>query len=170
MTQIDKTKLSGKELTQEIVDNFSVIPIVSSPKEIKDYFYQEYGYGFDAFHSVVLIDNSTKQIYGYILAHLSTIVDKKFIFQQEPGMVDFLCNSVGLYISHVVLHKDIKETPLIELLNTLHGLFCDSDFKKYNLYVWMERGEILYTPTQQYEPFIQFGLNKVSRAFYDICA
>ena len=69
-----KQNFQEKELTQEIVDSFSVIPVVSSPKEIKDYFYQEYGYGFDAFHSVVLIDNSTKQIYGYILAHYTETI------------------------------------------------------------------------------------------------
>lgn len=170
MTQIDKTSLSGNELTQEIVDNFSVSSIIASPREIKDFFYSKYGYGFDAYHSVVLFDISTKQVYGYILTHILSITDNKFNFQNNPGMVDFLENSIGLYISHVVLHKEIKEEPLLLLLNTIHAVFCDSKFKKYNLYVWMDNGEIVFTPTQQFEPFYLCGLNKVSQAFYDICA
>ena len=169
-SSIDKTSLSGKELTQVIVGNLSVQSIIVSPKEIRDLLYSKFGYGFDAYHSVVLFDKNTKQVYGYILAHLESITDTKFIFQNNPGLVKFLENSVGLYISHVVLHNEIKDTPLLLLLNTIHALFCDSQFKKYNLYVWMDKGEIIFTPTQQFEPFFYEGLNKVSKAFYDICA
>ena len=170
MTQIErKVSINGRKLTQEIIDNLSAQSIAASPKEVQSYFYENEGYTFDPYNSVVLFERNSLEIYGYILAHGSNIQNIDIVFEGSESIIDYLKQSHGLYISNVVLQSEIKDTPLILLLNTLHGAYCESDLTKSGLYIWMNYRECLFAETRQEEPFYLYALNKVSRTFYDKC-
>lgn len=170
MTHISRqTDINGGEITQAVVDRLTVQAISVSPKEIGDYIHDKYGDKYDPYNSVVLFDTETKCIYGYILAHTLNIPNVDVVFSNQTEIISYLNNSSGLYLSDIVLRKEIKETPLIKLLNTLHLSYCEGDFNKDGLYVWMDCGETVFVPTKQDNGFSAISLNNVSRVLYDKC-
>lgn len=170
MTQIIRIdNINGGDFTQEIINRFSVQTIAVAPQEIRIFFQEKHGCGFDPYNSVVLFDFETNCIYGYILAHTSNIQNADALFDGQTKVIEFLKNGVGLYISNIVLRNEIKETPLIQLLNAIHLVYCNGDFNKISLYIWAELNEVLWSPTNQDDGFWPYGLNKVSRVFYDWC-
>lgn len=170
MTQINRVEnINGGEITQEVVNRLSVQTIFVSPDEVKDFFMGNKKYTFDPYNSVVLFDTETKCIYGYILAHTLNIPNIDVVFVNQTDIIRYLNNSSGLYLSDIVLREGIKETPLVKLLNALHLTYCEGDFNKNGLYVWMDLGETVFAPTKQENGFSAISLNNVSKAFYDKC-
>ncbi len=170
MTQINRVEsINGGEITQEVINRLFVQTIFVSPDEVKDFFMGNKGYVFDPYNSVVLFDAETKCIYGYILAHTLNISNIDVVFSNQTKIISYLNNSNGLYLSNIVLREGIKETPLVKLLNTLHLTYCEGNFNKEGLYVWMDFGETVFAPTKQDDGFGATSLNNVSRAFYDRC-
>ena len=170
MTQIIRTEsINGGDITQDVVNRLSAQSIFVSPDEVKDFFLKNKGYVFDPYNSVVLFNIETKCIYGYILAHTLNIPDADVEFQNQTDIIEYISKSNGLYISDIVLREGMKDAPLIVLLNTLHSTYCEGDFNKEGLYVWIDCGETIFTPTKQENGFSTIGLNNISRAFYDIC-
>lgn len=161
--------INGGDFTQEIVNRFTVQAISVAPQEIKQYFIDTHPNEYDPYNSVVLFDSETKCIYGYILAHTLEIPHVEIIYEGQRKVVEYLKNGKGLYVSNVVLRNGIKQTPLIQLLNLLHFVYCQGDTNKSGLYIWMDLGEIILSPTEQ-ESGIKINLlNTVSRTFYDKC-
>ena len=170
MTQIIRIdNINGGDFTQEIINRFSVQTIAVAPQEIRTFFQEKHGCGFDPYNSVVLFDFETNCIYGYILAHTSNIHNADALFEGQTKIIEYLKNGVGLYVSTVVLRNEIKETPLIQLLNTIHFAYCNGDLNKIGLYIWIELDSVLFSPTSQDEGFWPNALNKVSKVFYDKC-
>jgi len=170
MTKINRTEnINGGDFSQEIVDRLSVQTIVVSPNKVKDFFCRNIRLTFDPYNSVVLFDGETNCIYGYILAHTMGIPNIDMVFQNRVDITTYLNNSNGLYISDVVIRKEIKDTPLIKLLNVLHFTYCEGDNKKEGLYVWMDLGEVIFSQTKQDNGFSTILLNNISRTFYDKC-
>lgn len=170
MTQIIRTEsINGGDITQEVVNKLSTQSISVSPKEICNYLHDKYGDRYDPYNSVVLFDAETIYIYGFILAHTLNISNADIVFRNKPHIIEYLSKSNGLYISDIVLREEIKDTPLVNLLNTLHFTYCEGDSNKESLYVWMDCGETVFAPTKQDNGFSAIGLNNISKAFYDIC-
>lgn len=170
MTQINRVEsINGGEISQEVVNRLSIQTIFVSPDGVKDFFYEKNSFEFDPYNSVVLFDSETNHIYGYILAHTLNIPNIDVVFANQTDIVKYLNNSNGLYISDIVLREEIKETPLVKMLNTLHLTYCEGNFNKEELYVWMDFGETVFAPTKQENGFSAISLNNVSRAFYDKC-
>lgn len=170
MTQIVRTEnINGGKITQEVVNRLSAQSIVVSPDEVKDFLFNNIGYTFDQYNSVVLFDIETKCIYGYILTRTLNIPNADLVFQSQTDIIEYLSKSNGLYISDIILREEIKDTPLINLLNTLHFTYCEGDCNKEGLYVWIDCGETVFASTKQENGFSAIGLNNISRAFYDKC-
>ena len=170
MTQISRQEnINGGVITQEVINRLSTQSIFVSPDEVKDFFWGNNRYTFDPYNSIVLFDTETKYIYGFILAHTLNISNADIVFRNQPHVIEYLSNSDGLYISDIVLREEIKDTPLVKLLNTLHFTYCEGDCNKEGLYVWMDCGETIFAPTKQDNGFSAIGLNNISKAFYDIC-
>ena len=170
MTQIIRTEnINGGDITQEVVNRLSSQSVSASPKEICVYLRDKYGDRYDPYNSVVLFDSETKCIYGFILAHTLNISNADMVFQNQIDIIEYLSKSNGLYISDIVLREEIKDTPLVNLLNTLHFTYCEGDSNKEGLYVWMDLGEVVFAPTKQDNGFSAIGLNNISNAFYDKC-
>ncbi|MGN1255157.1 MAG: hypothetical protein ACI4T9_11305 [Prevotella sp.] len=171
MTTIKRIpRINGQPLTDNIVKSLVVQTISVSPQSVKNYVYEKHTYDFDPFNSVVLLNPQNNDIYGYILVKSLNIEHPDVVFSNRNDIIDYINKSNGLHIIDVVLESDIKDTPLIELLNTLQASWCDADFTKDNYYIWMDLGEIIFSPTKEdYGKFNLKGLNKVSRVFYDKC-
>lgn len=170
MTQIIRTKnINGGDISQEIVNRLSAQSVSTSPKEIGEYIHIKYGDSYDPYNSVVLFDTETNYIYGYILAHTLNIPNADVVFSNQTDIIRYISNSNGLFISDVVIREEIKDTPLVVLLNTLHITYCEGDFNKEGLYVWMDFGETVFESTKQENGFSAISLNNVSSAFYDKC-
>jgi len=170
MTVINRTEsINGGDISQEIVNRLSTQTIIVSPDEVKDFFQSNVGIKFDPYNSVVLFDGETNCVYGYILAHTMDIPNIDVIFQHREDITTYLNNSNGLYISDVVIRKEIKDTPLIKLLNVLHLAYCEGNINKEGLYVWMDLGEVIFSRTKQDCGFSTILLNNISRTFYDKC-
>ena len=170
MTYIDHpNSINGGDFTQETVNRLTVQAISVAPQEIKQYFIDTHIDEYDPYNSVVLFDSETKCIYGYILAHTLDIPHVDIVYEGQEKIVDYLKNANGLYISCVVLRNGIKDTPLIQLLNLLHFVYCQGNTNKSGLYIWMDLGEIIWSPTEQEGSITPLGLNRVSRVFYDKC-
>lgn len=170
MTQIIRTEnINGGDITQEVVNRLSSQSIFVSPDEVKDFFWGNNRYTFDPYNSIVLFDTETKYIYGFILAHTLNISNADIVFRNQIDIIEYLSKSNGLYISDIVLREEIKDTPLVKLLNTLHFTYCEGDCNKEGLYVWMDLGEVVFAPTKQDNGFSAIGLNNISNAFYDKC-
>lgn len=167
MTTISRVNsINGGDFTQEIVNNLHVQTIAAAPIEIKHFFQEKHDYKLDPYNSVVLFDSNTNCVYGYILAHTLDIPNIDIIYEGQTKIIEFLKNGFGLYITDVVLRHEIKETPLVNLLNGIHFSWCKGNLSK-SLYIWMDFGEILWSPTNQDEGFIVTAPNKVCKAFYD---
>lgn len=170
MTQIIRTgNINGGDITQEVVNRLSTQSVSVSPKEISVYLRDKYGDRYDPYNSVVLFDYETKCIYGFILTHTLNIPNADLVFQNQIDIIEYLSKSNGLYISDIVLRKEIKDTPLVILLNALHFTYCEGNCNKEGLYVWMDLGEVVFAQTKQENGFSVIGLNNISMTFYDKC-
>ena len=169
MTRIIRTEnINGGEVSKEVVNRLSTQTISPAPQVVREYFSNRWT-EFDPYDSVVLFDYETNYIYGYILAHVLDIPNIDVVYNGQEQIIDYLKNGFGLFVSDVVLRNEIKGTPLIKLLNCLHFAFCQADVKKDKCYVWMDLGEIIWSPTKQNEGFSIYSLNNISRTFYDKC-
>lgn len=164
MTRITRQSINGTELTQEIVNNFSVQTICVSPEPIREYFIDNFN-EFDDRYSVVLFDRTTNFIYGYILTRCNNIEHENIIFQGRQDIIDYLHGSQGLYISDIQIQEEIHSTPIYQLLNTIHLTYCGADFTIENLYIWMNLNEVIWTPTNQGKTFFPYTSNRVSGVF-----
>lgn len=116
-------------------------------------------------YSIVFYIPNTDKIVGYVLTKEKNIPHYAEVFKRQQSIVDFLSKANGLYIRKIVLHPNLGNEGITAVLNTLHYVYCNDNFKDRTKYIWMNNGEILFSPTwQENDRFFVAAPNRVAKA------
>ena len=138
----------------------------SCPKEVKSYIGKNEYIEFNEDYSIVLYDKNSNNVYAYILTRQANIPHINECFNDQQWVIEFLENATGLYIIKAVIQNGLDNEYLVALLNSLHLTYCHADLNDKRLYIWINNGEIIFSPTMQDEAFNNALLNRVGKVFY----
>lgn len=170
MTTLEYNTL-GIEFNPNRGDTYVCEPFSMCPKEILDKIKEQFVNmveldGYSKENSLINYIPYTDKIVGYVLAKEQNIPHYTEVFERQQSIIDFLSNANGLYVDKIVLHPNLGEEGVMDVLNKLHFGFSGYDYKDRTKYIWMDyNGEIQFSPTWQTDERIYaVAPNRVAKA------